>query len=78
MVLAARYHAARTKPRCAHLTAQPRTSNIAAYERRRPRRINQGRRHPVVELESELEALLVEYGSLSRAWPKEQPLRRQG
>ncbi len=26
---------------------------------------------PLVELESELEALLVEYESLSRAWPKE-------
>ncbi len=57
-------------PRDARLTAQPRASNIAGMSESVPAAST---RFDVtlVELESELEALLVKYESLSRAWPKE-------
>ena len=53
----------------AHLTAQPRTSNIAGMHEGAPAASTRSSA-TLVELESELEALLVEYDELETAWPK--------
>ena len=64
--IASCYRPTRTKPRRTHLTAWPRTSNIAGMREGVPAAST---RCDVTlpELESELEALLVEYESLSQA-----------
>ena len=53
-----------------HLTAWPRISNIAPMSQGAPA-ASKGPGVSLVELERELEGLLVEYESLSRAWPRE-------
>ena len=53
-----------------HLTAWPRISNIAPMSQDAPAASN-GADVSLVELEHELEGLLIEYETLSWAWPKE-------
>ncbi len=52
----------------AHLTAHPRTSNIAGMSEGAPAAPTRSSA-TLVELESELEDLLIEYDSLEAAWP---------
>lgn len=68
--MASCYRSARSKPRCAHLTAWTRASNIAGMSEGAPAALKKPGAG-LVEMERELEALLVEYESLSRAWPEE-------